>query len=158
VVTAPARGRHASETRRLEDGRRDLERYRVVEELRKEGYRLRPCLEKPSVFEAASWKLGVPASTLRTAHSRARRLLASESEYALMGADLGDRESYSRSMNDEHTDPGTVILTVRVRPSELEELRRVARAVDRPMASVMRLALRKVIDEHRGAGVPGIRA
>lgn len=160
-MSSPPRGRHASPSRRLKDQLRDLERLRAVEGLRREGYPLRPSRSRPSCFEVAAETLpeeltGAP-STIEKSYRRARRLLR-DGVFGLLGGDASYGEAYSELMRDEDRDQnGTVILTVRVRPSELEALRRVALAEERSMSATMRLALRRVINEHRGE-VPELRA
>ena len=54
-------------------------------------------------------------------------------------------------------DAVTRVLTVRIKRAEFNELRRIAAVEDRSMSSVLRRALKRVLDERRG-GHPEIRA
>ena len=149
----PARGRHASPLRRREDARRDLERYRVIEELRREGFSLRSNNDKPSVFEVAARRLAAPLagapSTLRHAYWRARRLLSHESEHTIMGSSTEGSGTYSEHMQMQNEHKPTVTLTVRLPVDDLEELRRIAAHQDRSMSSVTRVLIRREIRECR---------
>ena len=157
---ARQRGRHASPSRRAQDHARDLERFEAVEELRAEGFSFRSTLTAPSCFEAASWRLGVPASTLRASHRRARRALARGDVIGFMGDGLPSSLAQNERMTPDdapRATPRERVLTVRVRRHEAEAIRLLALELDETMSHVVRRAVMRLLDEHRG-GVPELSA